>query len=111
MRTAAVDVELGGQSIRKDDWLMLVYPSGNRDEDVFDRPFTFDARRSPNPHLGFGYGAHLCLGLHLAKMEIRIFFEEYFSRISSMSFAGTPQLTRSVFVGGPKTLPVSFTVN
>jgi cytochrome P450 len=111
MRTAAVDVELGGQSIRKGDWLMLVYPSGNRDEDVFDRPFTFDARRSPNPHLGFGYGAHLCLGLHLAKMEIRIFFEEFFSRISSISFAGTPQLTRSVFVGGPKTLPVSFVVD
>jgi hypothetical protein len=76
MRSATRDYELRGQTIREGDWLMLCYLSGNRDEEVFEDPFAFRVNRSPNRHLAFGYGAHLCLGQHLAKMEMRILFEE-----------------------------------
>jgi cytochrome P450 len=108
MRSATADAELGGQHIRKDDWLMLCYASGNRDEDVFEDPFVFRADRKPNKHLAFGYGAHLCLGQHLAKMEMRILFETLLPRLKSLSLAGTPKLTQAVFVNGPKTLPIQF---
>jgi cytochrome P450 len=108
MRTATQDVELAGQMIRKGDWLMLCYASGNRDEAVFEDPFVFRADRKPNRHLSFGYGAHLCLGQHLAKMEMRILFEELLPRLKSLELAGQPQMTQAIFVNGPKTLPIAF---
>jgi cytochrome P450 len=76
MRSAATDTTLRGQAIAKGEWLMLCYPSGNRDEEVFEDPYEFRVDRKPNRHLAFGYGAHLCLGQHLAKMEMRILWEE-----------------------------------
>ncbi len=108
MRTAAEDCEIGGQRIAKDDWLMLCYVSGNHDERVFPDPDRFDASRSPNRHVAFGAGVHQCLGLHLARLEMRILFDELLDRIDSVELAGTPQRASSTFVGGPKTLPIRF---
>jgi cytochrome P450 len=108
MRTAAEDVELGGQRIAKDDWLMLSYVSANHDESVFADPRKFDAARSPNRHLAFGAGAHQCLGLHMARLEMRILFEELLDRLDSIELAGEPKRSNSTFVGGLKTLPLRY---
>ncbi|HEX2560871.1 cytochrome P450, partial [Phenylobacterium sp.] len=108
MRTAAENTEFAGRQMRKDDWLMLCYASGNRDEAVFDDPQEFRVDRSPNRHLAFGYGAHLCLGQHLAKMEMRILWEELLPRIDRLELDGQPRMSEAVFVNGPKALPVRF---
>jgi cytochrome P450 len=108
MRSATQDTELRGRSIAKGDWLMLCYPSGNRDEEVFDEPDVFKPQRSPNRHLAFGYGAHLCLGQHLAKLEMRILWEEMLPRLKSLEFAGEPTRAEAAFVGGPKHLPIRY---
>ncbi|MBS0410624.1 MAG: cytochrome P450 [Proteobacteria bacterium] len=108
MRSATADTELRGRKIKKGDWLWLAYPSGNRDEEVFEAPDEFRPDRSPNKHLAFGYGAHLCLGQHLAKMEMRILFEELMPRLTSLEFAGEPARATAAFVGGPKRLPIRY---
>ena len=108
MRTAMEDTEIGGRKLSKGDWLMLCYASGNRDEAVFDDPNAFRVDRSPNKHLAFGYGAHLCLGQHLAKMEMRILWEELIPRLKSLELAGVPAMSQAVFVNGPKKLPIRF---
>ena len=108
MRSATADYELRGQSIKKGDWLFLAYPSGNRDEEVFEDPYAFKIDRSPNKHLAFGYGAHLCLGQHLAKMEMKIFWEDLLPRLKSVELAGQPKLTEANFVGGLKSLPIRY---
>ncbi len=110
MRSATADTELAGRTIAKGDWLMLCYASGNRDEEVFEDPFVFRSDRSPNKHLAFGYGAHLCLGQHLAKMEMRILFEELIPRLTSVELDGEPEIGASTFVNGPKHLPIRFTM-
>lgn len=111
MRTAAIDCELRGQRISKGDWLMLSYPSANRDEDIFEEPFDFSLDRRENVHIGFGYGPHICLGQHLAKLEMRIFYEELFRRVTSLELDGEPTRTRSATVGSIKTLPLRFAYN
>ena len=108
MRSATADAELRGTKIAKGDWLMLSYPSGNRDEEVFADPFRFDSERSPNKQLAFGYGAHVCLGQHLARLEMRIFWEELLPRLESVELAGTPKLSEANFVSGPKTVPIRY---
>ena len=108
MRSATADYELRGRTIRAGDWLWLAYPSGNRDEEVFDDPDAFRIDRNPNRHLAFGYGAHLCLGQHLAKMEMRILWEELMPRLQSLELAGEPKLAVASFVGGPKRLPIRY---
>jgi cytochrome P450 len=108
MRSATADAEVGGQPIPKGDWLMLCYASGNRDEGVFENADTFRADRTPNKQLAFGYGAHLCLGQHLAKMEMRILFEELLPRLKSVKLAGQPKMSQAVFVNGLKSLPIEF---
>lgn len=108
MRTATEAAEVGGRKLAQNDWLMLCYASGNRDEDVFDDPNAFRVDRKPNKHLAFGYGAHLCLGQHLAKMEMRILWEEMLPRLESLELAGVPKQSQAVFVNGPKTLPIRF---
>ena len=108
MRSATRDYELRGQTIREGDWLMLCYLSGNRDEEVFEDPFAFRVNRSPNRHLAFGYGAHLCLGQHLAKMEMRILFEELLPRMERLELDGEGKLSAANFVSGPKRLPIRF---
>ena len=108
MRTATEDVTFAGRDLKKGDWLMLCYASGNRDEAVFEAPDEFRVDRKPNKHLAFGYGAHLCLGQHLAKMEMRILWEELLPRLSELSLDGTPAMSESTFVNGPKRLPIRF---
>ncbi|MXX29278.1 MAG: cytochrome P450 [Gammaproteobacteria bacterium] len=106
MRTATSDCEVGGRLIPQGEAVMLLYPSGNRDDVAFDNPFQFDATRRPNRHLSFGHGAHHCLGNLLAKMEMRIFYEEFFKRVGRIELIGEPKLIQSVFVSGLKALPV-----
>lgn len=108
MRSAKEDVEIGGQTIREGDWLMLNYVSGNRDEAVFGEPFAFDPDREKNQQIAFGFGAHVCLGQHLARMEMRILMEELLPRLKSLELAGEPARVQSVFVGGLKRLPIRF---
>jgi len=108
MRTATEDTEFAGRAIKKFDWLMLCYASGNRDESVFDDPFEFRVDRQPNKQLSFGYGAHVCLGQHLARMEMRILWEEMLPRLKSVSLDGEPAMSDAVFVNGPKRLPIKF---
>jgi cytochrome P450 len=108
MRTATTDVALRGRHIAKSDWLMLCYPSGNRDEAAFEAPERFRVDRDASRHVAFGYGAHVCLGQHLARLEMRVFFEELFARLQCIELAGEPRRSASTFVGGPKTLPVRF---
>jgi cytochrome P450 len=108
MRTATEDTEFAGRKLRKDDWIMLCYASGNRDEAVFDEPFQFRVDRQPNKQLAFGYGAHVCLGQHLARMEMRILWEELLPRLKNVELAGEPAMSEAVFVNGPKRLPIMF---
>ena len=108
MRTATADAELAGKKIAKGDWLFLSYPSGNRDETVFEDPFSFKVDRTPNKHIAFGYGAHICLGQHLARMEMRVLWEELLSRIDSVELDGTPTRMTANFVCGPKSVPIRF---
>ncbi len=108
MRTAAEDVEISGVQIPKGDWLMINYVAANHDPAQFEDPRRFDAARSPNRHLAFGAGAHQCLGLHLARLEMRILFEVLLDRIETVEPAGEPKRAKSTFVGGLKTLPLRF---
>jgi cytochrome P450 len=110
MRTVTADTEFAGRRMKKNDWLMLCYASGNRDEDVFEDPYEFRVDRKPNRHLAFGYGAHVCLGQHLAKMEMRILFEELLSRVKTLELNGEPRRSAATFVGGPKTVPIRYSM-
>ncbi len=109
MRTAAENVEVGGQQIEAGDWMMINYVSANHDPAQFEDPRRFDAARSPNRHAAFGAGAHQCLGLHLARLEMRILFEVLLDRINAVELAGTPARATSTFVGGLKSLPLKIT--
>ncbi len=106
MRTAAEDVEVGGQQIKQGDWMMLNYVAANHDPDQFENPRDFDASRSPNRHMAFGAGAHQCLGLHLARLQIKVLFDTLLDRIEAVELAGEPARANSTFVGGLKTLPL-----
>lgn len=110
MRTATADTEIRGRTIRKGDWLMLCYGSANRDEEIFPEPFEFNIDRKPNRHLAFGFGAHVCLGQHLAKMEMRILFEELIPALRKVEAVGDMDFIASTFVSGPKHLPVQCTM-
>ena len=81
----------------------------NRDEDYFDEPFRFDVRRQNNRHLGFAYGEHYCLGVHLARLTLRVEFEEILARFTDIELTGEPSRVQSNFVGGLKHLPVRMT--
>lgn len=105
-RTATCDTELAGQIIRENEAVVMLYSSANFDERVFERPEEFRIDRKPNPHLAFGHGIHLCLGANLARMEARIFFEEFFRRFRGIEQAGEPRRIRSNLVNGFKDLPV-----
>jgi cholest-4-en-3-one 26-monooxygenase len=90
--------------------VVIYYASANRDEDVFDDPYSFDIGRDPNPHISFGGGGpHFCLGAHLAKLEVKIMFETLATRMPDVRPTGTPRRLRSTFINGIKEMPVSFT--
>ena len=106
-RTAAVDTELNGQQIAAGDKVTTWFVSGNRDEEVFEAPMRFDVGRYPNKHMTFGPGGvHHCLGAHLAKMEIRITFEDLLSRGVELELTAAPERLRSNFFNGIKRMPV-----
>jgi cholest-4-en-3-one 26-monooxygenase len=109
-RTAAHDTELHGKKIRQGDTLALFYPSANRDEDVFERPYEFDITRDPNRHLAFGIGEHFCAGAHLARLELEFAFKYLLPRIDEIELAGPVQRLHSNLVGGIKHLPVRYTL-
>jgi len=108
-RTAARDVELRGQKIRAGQKVILLYPSANRDAKVFTEPFRFDVARKPNEHLAFGLGADFCLGSNLARLELRVFFEEALRRLPELRLASDapPPLRASNFISGIESLPVT----
>ena len=105
-RTATQDYVLRGQKIRAGESLCLFYPSANRDEEIFDEPFRFRIDRWPNEHIGFGRGEHVCLGAHLARLELRCAFAQLRERLQHVELAGAPERARSSFVGGIKRVPI-----
>lgn len=107
-RTATRDYELRGKRIREGDTVGLFYASANFDEEVFDDPFEFRIDRKPNRHLAFGTGPHQCLGLLLARLEMRIFFSQLVPRIEHMELAAEPERVQASFVQGLKRMPVRF---
>lgn len=108
MRTATEDYTLRGRKIEKGQAVQLLYISGNRDEEIWPDPFKFDVSRENNRHVAFGYGAHVCLGQHLAKMEIRAFFKELLGRLDTIETTGPAKRVQATFVSGLKTLPVRY---
>lgn len=106
-RTAMANLELGGQAIRKGDKLVMYYGAANRDPAVFDNPEVFDIGRRPNPHLAFGTGTHFCVGSHMARLELRIAFEEILGRFPLIRLAGPVERLQSNFISGIKKMPIS----
>lgn len=108
-RTAKIDTELGGVAIGKGQRVGLFYSSANYDEEVFDRPFSFDILRDPNPHLAFGgQGTHYCIGANLARMEIRLIFDEIANQLPDIAKLAEPQRLRSGWINGVKDLQVAY---
>jgi cytochrome P450 family 142 subfamily A polypeptide 1 len=105
------DVEFQGETLRKGEKLLLLYPSGNRDERVFDEPEQFDITRSPNDHMAFGFGSHFCLGNRLARLELSVMFDRLLDRLPDLALAdpGEPPKRAANFVSGYETMPVVFT--
>jgi cholest-4-en-3-one 26-monooxygenase len=108
-RTATRDTELRGKAIKEGEKVVMYYSSANRDEDVFPDSMKFDVGRTPNEHLAFGAGQHFCLGSNLARLEIRVMFEEILKRIPDFELAGEVRRLRSNFINGFKTVPIRFT--
>ena len=110
-RTMTRDVELHGQTLSKGQKLLLLYPSANRDESMFDDPETFDITRTPNDHIAFGFGAHFCMGNRLARMELSVMFDRLLERLPDLALAddGEPPKRAANFVSGYETMPVTFT--
>ena len=111
-RTATRDVEVGGKQIKADDKVVLWWASGNRDEEVFENPYKIDVTRQNVDNMTFGKGSpHLCLGNALARMEVRLMFEELLPRVKNIELAGDVRRVRSNFVNGIKAFPVRITPN
>jgi cytochrome P450 len=109
MRTTTEDIVLRGKSIKAGDSLCLWYPSANRDSDAIDNPDVFDIERDNRNQLAFGYGGHMCLGQHLAVLEVELFFKELLPRLSRIELAADPEWVQAIFVGGLKSMPVRYT--
>lgn len=107
-RTAMEDCEIAGQKIRAGDYVVMLYASANRDEDVFSEPDRFDVTRPirENRHLSLGFGEHFCIGAHLARLETRVVFEELLARFPSYEITGPPERPRSTHINGIQSLPV-----
>ena len=106
-RTATADCTVGGVDVAEGQSCVLWYPSANRDEAAFNDPFAFRVDRRVN-HLAFGYGPHVCLGQHLARMEMAALYQELLRRVDSVELNGEPAYSRSTFVGGLKSLPIRY---
>ncbi len=108
MRTTTQDIEMRGKNLKAGESLCLWYPSANRDSDAIDNPDTFDIERDNRNQLAFGYGGHMCLGQHLAVLEVEIFFQELLPRLKHIELAGDPDWVQAIFVGGLKSMPVRY---
>lgn len=106
-RTATSDYDLDGTMIREGESVGLWYLSGNRDEDIFEDPYAFRVSRHEK-HIAFGFGAHVCLGQHLARMELAAMYRELLRRIDHFELADEPRYMQSIFVGGLKSLPIRY---
>jgi len=111
VRTATADTEFAGQCVTKGDKLLLCYVSGTRDEEAFTDPFRFDVGRTPNRHVAFGYGPHVCVGAHLARMEMRIFWEELLPRLQSVELDAPIVHPATIGIAGPSSVPIRFKMN
>jgi cytochrome P450 len=107
-RTATRDTELGGHVVEQGDKVTLWWPSANRDEVVFEDPFRFDIRRTPNPHLTFGHRTHFCLGANLARLEIRVILDEVLDRLDDFELTGGVERVRTNKHAGVWHVPVRF---
>jgi cytochrome P450 family 142 subfamily A polypeptide 1 len=110
-RTVTEDVEWHGASLKAGQKVLLLYPSANRDEDVFDDPFRFDITRTPNDHVAFGFGTHYCLGQALARLELRVLFDRMLDRLPDLRLVdeAEPVYRPANFVSGYENMPVAFT--
>ncbi|MGH1491014.1 MAG: cytochrome P450 [Acidimicrobiales bacterium] len=105
-RTVHHEVELHGQTLQPGEKVAMVYLSANRDEEVFTDPFSFDISRDPNPQIAFGYGAHFCMGAHLARLETKAVLSELVTRVDRIQITGEVEHVWSSFINGIKSLPV-----
>jgi cytochrome P450 len=106
-RTALADIEFEGKRIRKGDKVVMWYVSGNRDDEVIERPYEFIIDRArPRTHISFGFGIHRCVGLRLAELQLKIIWEEILKRFDNIEVVGEPRRVYSSFVKGYETLPV-----
>ncbi len=111
-RTVTRDVEFFGETMQPGQKCMLLFESANRDETKFDDPFRFDVQRRPNEHLAFGFGTHFCLGQALARLELRVMFEQLLARLPDLELTADPATLprrRANFISGLESLPVRFT--
>ncbi len=111
MRTALAPYTLRGVDLQPGDRFMLLYQSGNRDIDVFTDPDVFDIDRRPNKHIAFGYGPHMCIGQHLAKLELKVMFETLLPHLDAVEITADPRYIQTNFVGGLKNMPVQLTLS
>jgi len=107
-RRATVDTELAGTAIAAGDRVTLLYPAANRDPRVFDDPYTFDVTRDPNPHLAFGHGTHFCLGANLARIELRLLFEQLTQRVTDLRVVTEPDIEPNIFARAVRRFDLSF---
>jgi cytochrome P450 family 142 subfamily A polypeptide 1 len=107
-RTATRDAQIAGTEVHQGDRVILLYPSANRDESVFDDPFTFDIARRPNPHVAFGFGTHFCLGASLARLELRMLFTHLTRRITNLRVLTEPDIEPNIFVGAVRSFRLGF---
>jgi len=106
LRTATEDTLIGERQVHAGDWVVSWIASANRDDRVFDQPFRFDVGRTPNPHVGFGFGPHFCIGAFLARLEIRVLMDLFLARVASVELAGQPRVVSSIQFCGLKALPI-----
>jgi cytochrome P450 family 142 subfamily A polypeptide 1 len=108
-RMALTDDVVGGQAIAAGDRVILLYPSANRDESVFDNPFAFDIHRNPNPHLSFGFGTHLCIGANLARLVLTTMFRELSAQATGMSVVSEPDVEANIFARAVRSFQIRVT--
>ena len=109
-RTATAATEVRGTPIAAGDRVILLYPSANRDEDVFPDPFRFDVRRAPNPHVAFGFGPHVCLGAPLARLELRILLEELTRSLTGLHRLSEPDIEPNIFASAVRSFELGFSL-
>lgn len=109
-RRAVADDHIGDQSVRRGDRVILLYPSANRDEDVFQRPFEFDIRRDPNPQIAFGFGTHLCVGTHVARTTLASVFTQLSQRVTDLRAVTEPDVEPNIFARAVRSFRLGYSL-